>query len=95
MTKTGPRLTPLELLARLVSFDTESQKSNLPLIHWVAEYLDAWGVPYVIAPNEAGDKAALFATVGPMRDGDRNRSARSSHASSPVAKHDTLDLFQL
>ncbi len=69
MTKTGPRLTPLELLARLVSFDTESQKSNLPLIRWVAEYLDAWGVPYVIAPNEAGDKAALYATIGPMQDG--------------------------
>lgn len=69
MTKTGPRLTPLELLARLVSFDTESQKSNLPLIRWVAEYLDAWGVPYVIAPNETGDKAALYATIGPMQDG--------------------------
>ncbi|GJD48906.1 Acetylornithine deacetylase [Methylobacterium crusticola] len=69
MTHAGPRLTPLALLERLVAFDTESQKSNLALIAWVAGYLDAWGVPYVRAPNRAGDKEALFCTVGPMRDG--------------------------
>ncbi len=26
----GQRLTPLEMLARLVSFDTESSRTNLP-----------------------------------------------------------------
>ncbi|MEH3146200.1 MAG: acetylornithine deacetylase [Methylobacterium frigidaeris] len=64
-----PRLTPLEMLARLVSFDTESQKSNLALVDFVEDYLAAWDVPVVRAPNAAGDKAALFATFGPMRDG--------------------------
>ncbi|RVU20624.1 acetylornithine deacetylase [Methylobacterium oryzihabitans] len=65
----GPRMTPLEMLARLVSFDTESQKSNLALVDFVEEYLTAWGVPVVRAPNAAGDKAALFATFGPVQDG--------------------------
>ncbi|GEL41443.1 acetylornithine deacetylase [Methylorubrum extorquens] len=65
----GTRLTPLELLERLVAFDTESSKSNLALIDFVAEYLDSWGVPHLRVPNAEGDKAALFATLGPVTDG--------------------------
>jgi acetylornithine deacetylase len=65
----GTRLTPLELLERLVAFDTESSKSNLALIDFVAEYLDSWGVPSIRVPNAEGNKAALFATLGPMTDG--------------------------
>ncbi|AMB43524.1 MULTISPECIES: acetylornithine deacetylase [Methylobacteriaceae] len=65
----GTRLTPLELLERLVAFDTESSKSNLALIDFVAAYLDGWGVPHLRVPNAEGDKAALFATLGPMTDG--------------------------
>jgi acetylornithine deacetylase len=59
----------IELTGRLVAFDTESSKSNLPLIDFVADYLRAEGVPFVVAPNAAGDKAALFATIGPSIDG--------------------------
>ncbi|MDV2983964.1 UNVERIFIED_CONTAM: acetylornithine deacetylase [Methylobacteriaceae bacterium AG10] len=65
----GTRLTPLELLERLVAFDTESSKSNLALIDFVADYLAGWGVPFVRVPNASGDKAALFATLGPAIDG--------------------------
>jgi len=65
MTSTGMRLTPLEMLARLVSFDTVSAKSNLPLIDFVEEYLKSWNVPYVRVPNAAGDTAAIYATIGP------------------------------
>ncbi|WP_342151892.1 acetylornithine deacetylase [Methylorubrum sp. SB2] len=65
----GERLSPLELLERLVAFDTESSKSNLALIEFVAGYLHSWGVPYVRVPNAAGDKEALFATLGPSIDG--------------------------
>lgn len=61
----GPRFTPLDLLERLVSFDTESSRSNLPLIDFVEDYLKAWRVPVVRGPNASGDKAALFATIGP------------------------------
>ena len=69
MAAEGPRLTPLEILDRLVSFDTESSKSNLLLIDFVEDYFKRWNVPVVRAPNAAGDKAALFATVGPSGDG--------------------------
>jgi acetylornithine deacetylase len=69
MNPTGMRLTPLEMLARLVSFDTVSARSNLPLIDFVEEYLKGWNVPYVRVPNAAGDKAAIYATIGPEVDG--------------------------
>lgn len=65
----GVRLTPLEMLERLVSFDTESQRSNLPLIDFVADYLAGWGVEAVRVPNRDGTKAAIFATIGPRLDG--------------------------
>ncbi|KQP15440.1 acetylornithine deacetylase [Methylobacterium sp. Leaf93] len=65
----GERLSTLDLLARLVAFDTESSRSNLALIDGVCAYLDGWGVSHVRIPNEAGDKAAIFATIGPMVDG--------------------------
>lgn len=69
MSATGERLSPLDMLARLVSFDTESDKPNLALIDAVCAYLDGWDVPYLRLPNAAGDKAAILATVGPMVDG--------------------------
>ena len=63
---TENRLTAaLAVLERLVGFDTESSKSNLPLIADVETYLTGLGVDYVKVPNEAGDKASLFATIGP------------------------------
>lgn len=62
-------LSPLSLLARLVSFDTETPKSNLPLIAFVEEVLREHEVPFVRVPNATGDKAALFATFGPREDG--------------------------
>lgn len=65
----GQRYTPLEMLARLVAFDTVSHTSNLPLIEFVEDYLAGWGVASTRFPNEAGDKAALFATLGPQERG--------------------------
>jgi acetylornithine deacetylase len=65
----GPRPETLDWLARLVAFDTESSKSNLALIDSVAASLGDLGVPFVRVPNAAGDKAALFATIGPAVDG--------------------------
>jgi len=57
------------LLERLIAFDTESSKSNLTLVAFVEEFLRERAVPFVKVPNAAGDKAALFATIGPMADG--------------------------
>jgi acetylornithine deacetylase len=66
---TAATQTSLDLLARLVGFNTVSDRSNLDLIRFVADYLQGHGIPFVEAPNEAGDKAALYATIGPMVDG--------------------------
>ncbi len=59
----------MTLLARLVAFDTESQKSNLDLIDLVAAHCREHDVPVVLAPNRDGTKSALLATIGPMVDG--------------------------
>jgi acetylornithine deacetylase len=59
----------IDLMARLIAFDTESSKSNLLIVAFIEDYLRARGVPYVTVPNAAGDKAAVFATIGPMKDG--------------------------
>lgn len=58
-----------EMLSRLVAFDTESSKSNLPLIDFVESYLRQHNVDFVRAQNAAGDKAALFVTIGPNAPG--------------------------
>jgi acetylornithine deacetylase len=59
----------LGLLERLIGFDTESSKSNLCLVAFVEDYFRSLSVPYLKIPNGKGDKAALFATIGPNRDG--------------------------
>jgi acetylornithine deacetylase len=59
----------LPLIERLVGFDTESSKSNLRLIEFIEDYLRRLDVPFVRVPNDDGNKAAIFATVGPMQDG--------------------------
>jgi acetylornithine deacetylase len=54
-----------ELLARLVAFDTTSHKTNIPLIRFVEEHLGKHGVGSVRVPTADGQKASLFATIGP------------------------------
>jgi acetylornithine deacetylase len=58
-----------DILSRLIAFDTESSKSNLDLIAWVEAYLAGLGIKSLRVPNATGDKAALFATIGPVIDG--------------------------
>ena len=62
-------LTPREMLAKLVSFNTESPRSNLPLIDFVRDYLAGLGVESVVVPSPDGQKANLYATIGPRVDG--------------------------
>jgi acetylornithine deacetylase len=94
MPENGERLSPLEMLARLVAFDTESDKPNAALIDSVATYLDGWGVPYRRLPDASGGKVALFATIGPMRDGGIVLSGHTDVV--PVAGQDwTSDPFTL
>ena len=57
------------LLARLIAFKSVSASSNLPVIDFIEDYLAAHGVAARRAPNAAGDKAAILATIGPRVDG--------------------------
>jgi acetylornithine deacetylase len=68
---------PQELLAKLVAFDTTSSKSNLKLIDLVEAYLKDQGIASTRIPSPDGNKAALFATIGP--DG-KNGIGLSGHS---------------
>ncbi|MFA6967700.1 acetylornithine deacetylase [Bosea sp. (in: a-proteobacteria)] len=66
---TPQTMTPKEMLAKLVSFNTESQRSNLDLIHFCRDYLAGFGIESTLVHNEDGQKANLYATIGPKVDG--------------------------
>jgi acetylornithine deacetylase len=55
----------IDLLARLVAFDTTSHKSNRALQSFVEAYLAERGVTSHLVPTEDGEKTSLFATIGP------------------------------
>lgn len=59
------RLSPQEIMARLVAFPTVSRDSNLPLVEWVEDYLAGHGIASHRHYDGTGEKAALFAHVGP------------------------------
>ena len=59
----------LEMIRRLVAFDTTSRKSNLELIKWVGGYFREHGIESRLTYDESGKKANLFATIGPHIDG--------------------------
>ena len=72
----GDVYTPLEMIRKLISFDTTSRESNLALIHFIRDYLKSHGVESLLIHDETGDKANLYATVGP---GDVPGIALSGH----------------
>jgi len=55
----------VDLLATLVEFNTESQRSNLGLIEYVRDYLRRHGVVSQLFFNEERNKANLYAVIGP------------------------------
>ena len=63
----GEIVDSVEMLRRLVAFDTTSRNSNLALIEYVQDYLEGHGIESKLVPSEDGKKANLFATVGPER----------------------------
>ncbi|HUL07457.1 MAG TPA: acetylornithine deacetylase [Candidatus Acidoferrum sp.] len=58
-------LTPLDLIRRLVGFDTVSAHSNLALIHYVRDYLGEFGVESRLTFDADRSKANLLAAIGP------------------------------
>ena len=71
-----PSDTSLEVIRRLIRFDTVSRHSNLPLIEWVADYLHGHGVRVRLSHDPDGGKANLFATIG---EGDQGGVLLAGH----------------
>ena len=65
----APTYTPVELLARLVAFDTTSHKSNLEIVAFIEDYLLQHGVVCARVTALDGLKASLYATIGPADSG--------------------------
>lgn len=59
----------IDILAKLVAFDTTSRRSNLELIQWVEGYLADLGVPSRRVPSAEGTKSNLMAMIGPAVEG--------------------------
>ena len=88
------RTSTEEILAQLVAFDTTSRNTNLPLIGFVRDYLESHGVASMLIPNEKGDKASLFATIGSQGHSGICLSGHSDVV--PVdGQHWTTDPFKL
>lgn len=60
-----PTQLSLDTISKLISFDTTSRNSNLPLIDFVEDTLNGHGIPSKRLPDETGTKANLIATIGP------------------------------
>jgi acetylornithine deacetylase len=72
-----PSLAPaLDILERLVAFDTRSSESNLPLIEYVRGVLRGHGIEASMVYDASRTKANPYATIGPQ---DRRGRCLSGH----------------
>lgn len=60
---------PLDLLDRLIGFDTTSAQSNLALIDWAEDFLRQRGFAVTRIADPDAPKAGLFASIGPAGPG--------------------------
>jgi acetylornithine deacetylase len=66
----------INMIARLIGFDTTSRNSNLELMAFVGDYLKDLGIESELVHNDEGTKANLYATLGPA---DKPGIALSGH----------------
>jgi len=62
-------MTVEQILAKLVSFPVLGGESNLSIIHWIKEYIEAFGIEVNLCTNEEGNKSSLHCRIGPAVDG--------------------------
>ena len=90
----GATYTAVEMVRKLVAFDTTSFRSNLDLISFCAEYLADLGIEAALVHNPEGTKANLIATIGPPVAGGVVLSGHTDVV--PVAGQDwASDAFQV
>jgi acetylornithine deacetylase len=66
MTQTENLTSTIEILTRLVAFDTTSRNSNLPLIEWVEAHVAPLQPHLRRVPNSDGTKTNLIISFGPL-----------------------------
>jgi len=66
MTQTENLTSTIEILTRLVAFDTTSRNSNLPLIEWVEAHVAPLQPHLRRIPNADGTKTNLIISLGPL-----------------------------
>ena len=84
----------LEILDRLIAFPTVSADSNLALIDYVQDYLKTRGFETHRIPDQTGQKAGLYARIGPTEGAGILLSGHTDVV--PVAGQDwTTDPFKM
>ncbi len=58
-----------ELLETLIAFPSVSRNSNLDLIHFIRQFLQDLGIHGILIHDDTGNKANLFASIGPDAPG--------------------------
>ena len=76
MSPSPASVNSIDMIKRLVAFDTTSRNSNLELIDFASNYLSDLGVECELVHSEDGRKANLYATLGPS---DKPGIALSGH----------------
>ncbi len=69
MKKSDILKSSIAILQELISFDSTSRESNLALIEHIRSYLDNLGIESRITHDSTGEKANLWATIGPATSG--------------------------
>ena len=83
-----------QVLSDLIAFPTVSADSNLAMIDYLADRLEQSGARVDILKDETGNKANLFATLGPETDGGIVLSGHSDVV--PVSDQDwSTDPFEI
>ena len=65
----APQPDKRAMLARLIAFDTTSARSNLALIDFVRDHLAGYGIESRLTFDASGNKANLYASLGPPGSG--------------------------
>jgi acetylornithine deacetylase len=58
-------MTAIEILDRLIRFRSVVGTPNGAIVDWIKDYLEGYGVPVAVLMGPEGDRANLFATIGP------------------------------
>ncbi len=66
---TGTLENTISILERLVSFDSISGRPTHGIVGYIQDYLSGLGIESTLSYDEAGERANVFATIGPQIDG--------------------------